>query len=102
MAIEKDIFKWDYFIMNAAVADFKITNDTSKKIPKSKFKEYGFGLKLSARLGKKAIHHDGVTFGFHSQTLRFPDDRLTIFILSNNGNFRSDLMADEIASLFMR
>ena len=83
-------------------SDNKLLTQSQLSIPKSKFKEYGFGLKLSARIGKKAIHHDGVTFGFHSQTLRFPDDRLTIFILSNNGNFRSDLMADEIASLFMR
>ncbi len=39
MAIEKNIFKCDYFIMNAAVADFKFTGDTSKKIPKSKFEK---------------------------------------------------------------
>jgi len=79
----------------------KLLTQSQLSVTKSKFKDYGFGLKLSNRLGKKGIHHDGVTFGFHSQTLRFPDDRLTIFILSNNGNFRSDLMADEIASLFL-
>ncbi len=39
-AIEKDIFKCDYFIMNAAVADFKISGETSKKIPKSKFEKF--------------------------------------------------------------
>ncbi len=39
-AIDKDIFKCDYFIMNAAVADFKISEDTSKKIPKSKFEKF--------------------------------------------------------------
>ena len=39
-AIEKEISKCDYFIMNAAVADFKISGDTSKKIPKSKFEDF--------------------------------------------------------------
>ena len=39
-AIEKDIFTCDYFIMNAAVADFKISGETSKKIPKSKFEKF--------------------------------------------------------------
>ena len=39
-AIEKEISKCDYFIMNAAVADFKILGDTSKKIPKSKFEDF--------------------------------------------------------------
>ena len=39
-AIEKQIAKCDYFIMNAAVADFKILGDTSKKIPKNKFENF--------------------------------------------------------------
>ena len=38
--IEKEISNCDYFIMNAAVADFKISGDTSKKIPKSKFRNF--------------------------------------------------------------
>ena len=83
-------------------SDDKLLTQSQISVPESKFSDYGFDLKLSNRLGKKAIHHDGVTFGFHSQTLRFPNDRFTIFILSNNGNFRSDLMADEIASLFLQ
>ena len=75
---------------------------SQKPIPESEIKTYGFGLKLADRLGEKAIHNDGVTFGFHSQTLRFPEEKLTIFILSNNGNLRSDLMADEIAKFLLR
>ena len=39
-AIEKLISKCDYFIMNAAVADFKFSRDTSKKIPKNKFEDF--------------------------------------------------------------
>jgi len=74
---------------------------SQKPIPGSEIKTYGFGLKLLDRLGRKAIHHDGVTFGFHSQTLRFPEEKLTIFILSNNGNIRSDLIANEIANFFL-
>ena len=39
-AIEKEISKCDYFFMNAAVTDFKISADTSKKIPKSKLEDF--------------------------------------------------------------
>jgi len=39
-AIEKEILKCDYFIMNAAVSDFKISGDTSKKIPKNEFENF--------------------------------------------------------------
>ena len=38
--IKKEIDKCDYFIMNAAVADFKISGDNSQKIPKSNFKNF--------------------------------------------------------------
>ena len=75
---------------------------SQKPIPGSEIKTYGFGLKLEDRIGRKAIHHDGVTLGYHSQTIRFPNERLTIFILSNNGNIRSDLMADEIANILLK
>jgi len=75
---------------------------SQKPIPGSEIKTYGFGLKLENRIRRKAIHHDGVTLGYHSQTIRFPNERLTIFILSNNGNIRSDLMADEIANILLK
>ena len=39
-AIKNEISKCDYFIMNAAVADFKISVETSKKIPKSEFENF--------------------------------------------------------------
>ena len=75
---------------------------SQKPIPESEIKTYGFGLKLEDRIGRKAIHHDGVTLGYHSQTIRFPNEKLTIFILSNNGNIRSDQMADEIANILLK
>ena len=39
-AIKSEILNCDYFFMNAAVSDFKITSDTSAKIPKNKINDY--------------------------------------------------------------
>ena len=39
-AILKEIHNCDFFIMNAAVADFKIFSNTSKKIPKKQFEDF--------------------------------------------------------------
>ena len=39
-AILKEVHNCDFFIMNAAVADFKIFGDTSKKIPKKQFEDF--------------------------------------------------------------
>ena len=38
--IKKEISSCDYFFMNAAVSDLKISSNTSNKIPKNKIKEY--------------------------------------------------------------
>ena len=39
-AITKEISNCDFFIMNAAVSDFKICGNSSKKIPKTQFEDY--------------------------------------------------------------
>ena len=38
--LNNEISSCDYFFMNAAVSDFKITSDTSAKIPKNKINDY--------------------------------------------------------------
>ncbi|NQZ42670.1 MAG: beta-lactamase family protein [Flavobacteriaceae bacterium] len=66
-------------------------------IPNSDWTAYGFGLELDDRLGRTAVHHSGSTVSYHSQTLRFPDERLSIFVMSNNGSLWSGTIADAIA-----
>ena len=39
-AIHKEILNCDYFIMNAAVSDIRLSNNTSAKIPKNKIEDY--------------------------------------------------------------
>ena len=39
-AIKQEISDCDYFLMNAAVADFRICSAASKKIPKKQFEDY--------------------------------------------------------------
>ncbi len=97
----KDQLRYELMVQNANHNNNVLLIKSQQPIPNSEIKTYGFGLKLQGRLNRKAVHHDGVTYGFHSQTIRFPEEKLTVFIMSNNGNIRSDLMADEIASVFL-
>ena len=39
---------------------------SQQPIPNSEIKTYGFGLELEDKLGRKAMHHSGGTYGFHS------------------------------------
>ncbi len=97
----KDQLMYEQAVQNANQNNNMLLIKSQESIPNSTIQTYGFGLKLKDRLQRTAVHHDGATYGFHSQTLRFPKEKLTVFIMSNNGNIRSDLIADEIASVFL-
>lgn len=61
---------------------------------------YGFGWRLSDRLGRKAIHHGGGWVGFRTSLVRFPEERLTVIVLSNASAEAGEL-ADSTASVFL-
>jgi len=97
----KDQLKFEKDIQNAKRNNNILLIKSQEPIPNSKIQKYGFGLELYDMLGRKAVHHSGGTFGFHSQTYRFPEDKLTVFIMSNNGNISSNLIAQQIAKIFL-
>ncbi|MFP4844731.1 serine hydrolase domain-containing protein [Winogradskyella sp. PE311] len=70
-------------------------------IPNSEIETYGFGLELSNFLNRKAVHHSGATGGYNSQMVRFLDEKLSIFAMSNNGNISTNLIIREVARLLL-
>lgn len=97
----KDQLVFEQTLQNATKDNNQMLIASQLPIPNSEINSYGFGLKLDDRLGRKAVHHDGVTNAYNAQTLRFPEENLSIFIMSNNGNIRSDNLADDIARLLL-
>ena len=96
----------DQLIFEKAVQNASFNNNillmkSQKPIPYSTYKTYGFGLELYDKLGHTSVHHSGGTFGFHSQVYRFPEEKLTIFIMSNNGNISSNLIAQRIGKILL-
>jgi CubicO group peptidase (beta-lactamase class C family) len=81
----KDIAKW-----NAALDGDKLLKPSSKelwwmpaKLNDGKPKNYGFGWVLDPLNGHKNIGHGGATSGFSATIQRFPDDKLSVLILTN-------------------
>ena len=52
-------------------------------------------------LNRKAVYHSGATSGYHSQMIRFPEEKLSIFSMSNNGNISTYTIAKEIARVLL-
>lgn len=48
--------------------------------------DYGYGLQMSKFYGHRTISHSGGIPGFNSMMEYFPDDKLTVFVLSNTKN----------------
>lgn len=92
---------YEIALQNAKKENNILLIESQKPIPNSEIKTYGFGLELEDKLVRKAVHHSGVTYGFHSQIYRFPKEKLTVFIMSNNGNISSNLIAQSIAKLLL-
>ncbi|MDH7447908.1 serine hydrolase domain-containing protein [Aquimarina sp. 2201CG14-23] len=97
----KDQLIFEQAIQNAQFNNNQLLIESQLPIPNSEITTYGFGLELEDRLNYKAVHHSGSTGSYHSQTIRFPEEELTIFVMSNNSKLWSGAIADEIAKLFL-
>lgn len=74
---------------------------SQQPIPNSEYTSYGFGLELWDKFDRKAVHHSGATGANHAQTLRFPEEKISITVLSNNSTIWSGFIADHIASVIL-
>ncbi|MEL7002909.1 MAG: serine hydrolase domain-containing protein [Bacteroidota bacterium] len=79
----------------------KLLTISQKAIPGTYIDEYGFGLELNKKLGRTSVSHSGSTGAYHSQLFRFPEDRLSIMVMSNNGTLSSGSIANSIASFLL-
>ena len=93
----KDQLIYELAIQNANLDNNTLLIKSQQPIPNSEIKTYGFGLELSNFLDRKAVHHSGATGGYNSQMVRFLDEKLTIFAMSNNGNISTNIITKEIA-----
>lgn len=62
---------------------------------------YGFGWFLDPYLGHRRYSHYGETVGFRNAIQRFPDDRLTVIVLSNRAEVDAPALAQKVAELYL-
>jgi len=96
-----DQLRYEQLLQRAEKEGNQLLIQSQLPIPNSKRKAYGFGVELTERLNYKSVHHEGVTGSYSSQTLRFPEEKLSIFVMSNNSRVWSGGLAEEIASEFL-
>ena len=63
--------------------------------------DYASGLGIGHYRGLRTVGHDGADAGFRSTYQRFPDQKLSVVILANLSSFEPNLLARQIAEIFL-
>jgi CubicO group peptidase (beta-lactamase class C family) len=99
-----DLTRW-----NAALDGDRLLSATTKaqmwtpaKLNNGKLTNYGFGWYVDSLEGHKNIGHSGATSGFSASLQRFPDDRLTVIILTNTDEQIATTLAKKVATFLFQ
>jgi CubicO group peptidase (beta-lactamase class C family) len=74
-----DLLRWD----QALYAEKLLPRKTLEEMFTPVAGPYGYGWFVTRQFGRRLLWHGGGTPGFAADLLRFPDDRVTVIILSN-------------------
>jgi D-alanyl-D-alanine carboxypeptidase len=99
-----DLAKWDAALYGDRVLT-KESRDamwTRVRLSPSGWWDYGFGWVVDSLDGHWRVHHGGSMPGFRSELARFPDDSLTVIVLTNAESGRSGVMASDVARVYLR
>jgi CubicO group peptidase (beta-lactamase class C family) len=98
-----DLAKWDA----ALYKDLPLTQASRRemwapfKLSSGEMSRYGFGWQLDSLDGHWNVHHGGALPGFRAEMSRFPNDSLTVIVLTNGDGARPDRIAAAIAKLYL-
>ena len=99
-----DLAKWDATLYSTKVLSPQQRELmwTPVKLNDGSEKPYGFGWEVGKLNEHRQVKHAGTMFGFRSQMLRFPDDGLTIVVLTNATQATPEKIALGLAGFYIQ
>lgn len=98
-----DLAKWD-----AALSSDGLFSSAQRqlmwspvKLSDGSEKPYGFGWEIGKSGSHRQVKHGGTMLGFRSQILRFPEDGMTIIVLTNATQALPDRIAPGVAAFYL-
>jgi len=82
--------------------DLVLSAESTALMLTSALENYGFGWWIDEYHGHRRYHHYGSTSGFRNVVLRFPDEQLTIILLTNRAEPDVYPLAERVADLFLQ
>ena len=91
----EDLLKWEQGLFGG-----KVLKAASLEKMTTPFKQnYAFGLQVNTVAGRKVIDHAGGIQGFNTQLTYYPDDKLTVVVLSNVNGAAPTQIATQLAAI---
>jgi CubicO group peptidase (beta-lactamase class C family) len=92
-----DYFKWD----QALYSDKLLPQSVLDQMWTANLGDYGFGWRVDTVDGHRRLHHDGSTSGFRNYIIRYPEDRITVLVLSNRRAPDAMPLAEAVAAIYL-
>ncbi len=92
-----DLARWD----EALYSESLVRRQLLDEMMTPGMENYGYGFRIDERDGRRRVHHTGSTSGFRNVIQRYPDDRLTVIILTNRSEPDVAPLADRIVDLYV-
>jgi len=92
-----DYYKWD----QALYTEELLSSESLEAMWTGNFGNYGLGWRVDRKDGRKRLHHDGSTSGFRNYVIRYPDERLTVLVLTNRRGPDVMPLAEKVAELYL-
>jgi CubicO group peptidase (beta-lactamase class C family) len=93
----KDLYKWD----QALYKNELLPENLFEKAITPGINGYGFGWRIDEFEGHFRMSHTGSTCGFRNVIQRYPNEKLTIIILTNRREPDAEPLSSEIAKLYL-
>ncbi|CAN5315851.1 hypothetical protein BH09GEM1_BH09GEM1_32480 [soil metagenome] len=92
-----DLARWDQALANGQVVSPASYTQMTTPVGAAAKSKYGFGLTRDLLDGHVIISHGGGIPGFISANAWFPDDRMSVTVLTNSGSARADYLMAQVA-----
>lgn len=98
-----DLAKWDAALAEGTLLDAATLQQmwAPTKLAGGEEAGYGFGWQVSKTGERRSVSHGGGIPGFSTELLRYPDDRLTVIVLTNLEGGHSESIAKGVAGLYV-
>lgn len=99
----RDMAKWDRALYTEKPFPKSVRDQmwTPARLTDGTATTYGYGWQLGERNGHRSVGHSGAWQGFTATILRYPDDRLSVIVLTNRAGANPGTIALKVAEMYL-